>query len=430
MTVRNCRRSAISLQHAASKVISTAIERATVDHRGWSMSTIVSPTSESRATHQTAVERQQGSPRFVAAAPGRRTTDSFWAPRHASVGIVNDEYEAKLVHQLRYRVYVHELGVHPENVDSERDELVGQLDPWSFLWYARENGAVVGTIAQTIIGPDFDLSRIPSALELDSFPRSATRPIGFSSRFAIAPDHRSTWVLPSLARHTYAHGRELGAKFDFMVTAPSLVPLFERLGYVRYTESAFHMRRVGLLLPMVLPATDHEHLRNVRSAFLPSTAYFRDEPGWGEWLRATRPIIGVYYGSDARREERAAVLAQRMQLPVNIAVELSSMSFVHHFPAGTLLLREGDRVTCSFLALDGQLSHTQGDGGEPGSAYAPDGVAFSRATIRCETDAAVLSLPDSAFRRLMRRHPEHGARLQGLFGEASGPGDEDARLRR
>lgn len=54
------------------------------------------------------------------------------------------------------------------------------------------------------------------------------------------------------------------------------------------TESAFHASDVGLLIPMVLPATDHDHLRSVRSACLPAAAYFRAEPEWGAWLRAMR----------------------------------------------------------------------------------------------------------------------------------------------
>jgi hypothetical protein len=46
-------------------------------------------------------------------------------------------------------------------------------------------------------------------------------------------------------------------------------------------------------------------------------------------------------------------------------------------------------------------------------------VAFSRATIRCEADAQVLSVPDVAIARLVRRYPEHGARLHGLLEQAS-----------
>lgn len=298
--------------------------------------------------------------------------------------------------------------------------MVGALDRWSSLWYAREGDAVVGTLAQTIIGPGFDLSRLPPELELDDFPCSLSCPLGFSSRFAIVPDRRSTWVLPSLARYTYAHGRALGAKFDFMVTSPAHVPLFERLGYLRYTASAFHAKDVGILIPMVMPATDHEHLRSVRSACLSAAAHFEDEQEWGDWLRATHPMIGAYYESDVGHEQCGTALVERTGLPLNVAVELSAMSFVHHFPAGTSLRREGDRVRCTFVALQGQLSVGRSDDGDPSTRRrAPDGVEFSRATIRCESKAVVLCIPDSAVTRLERRYPEHAPCLQELVMRAS-----------
>jgi hypothetical protein len=383
------------------------------------------------------IERGAASLDLVRAAGSRprRVTDPTWAPRHATVGMVGHEREARHVYQLRYRVYIHEQGRRPDGVDWERCELVDPLDPCSCLWYARDGESVVGTITQTIIGADFDLTRLPSALQLDAFPRSASCPLGYSSRFAIAPDHRSTWVLASLARYSYAHGRGLGGKFDFMATNPGLVPLFERLGYIRYTTSAIHTNiqsnDVGLLIPMVLPATDYEHLRNVRSACLPAAAHFPAEPKWGAWLRATHPIIGIYYGSDVRHERRGAAIAQRIQIPMHIAAELSSMSFVHHFPAGTPLRRAGDRVTYSFLALDGQVSVNRVEGADEAAlACAPDGVAFSRVSIQCETDAVVLCVPDAAVIRLQRRYPEHAARLQRLVARGSAGDMEDAHVLR
>ena len=342
--------------------------------------------------------------------------DPSRAVRRRTVGIALNDRDASLVCQLRYRVYIHEQGRRPAGVDWARRELVDHLDPYSCLWYARDGEALVGTIAQTIVGPDFDVSRLPSELELDGFPRSASRPIAFSSRFAIAPDYRSTWVLPSLARTCYAHGRKCGAKFDFMATNPSLVPLFERLGYVRYTATAIPESDVGLLIPMVLPATDYEHLRKVRSACLPAVAHFPPEPKWGEWLRAMHPIIDVYYDTEREQDESVATLVQRLGIPVQVAIELSSMSFVHHFPAGTPLRQDGDRVTYTMLALNGHLGvrRTEYDGDMP-PARAPDGVAFSRAVIRCETDAVVLCVPDAAVARLQRRYPEHSDGLQELL---------------
>jgi GNAT superfamily N-acetyltransferase len=357
-------------------------------------------------------------PVMPAYTPDPLITDPLWTPPYAAVGIARNEHEARQVFQLRYRVYIHEQGRRrAEGIDWERGELTDPLDPWSYLWHVRDAEAIVGTIAQTIIGPDFDLSRLPPALELESF--HATCLIGFSSRFAIAPDYRGAWVFPSLARYTYAHGRKLGGKFDVMVTNPGLVSLFERLGYVRYTASSIHAKEIGLLIPMVLPATDHAHLRRFRSACLPAAAHFEPEPEWGAWLRTTRPIIGEYYGSDARHEQCARVVARQLHIPLHVAAELTTMSFAHRFPAGAPLLLGGDRVVCAFMPVEGQLGiHQAAIEDEPVTDRSPDGVALSRTAIRCETNALVLCVPIAGLLRLMRRHADHRHALQELMHQA------------
>lgn len=368
--------------------------------------------------------------RFRSDSLGAQVRNSTWAPKHVTVAMARSQYEARRILQLRYQVYTHEMGARLDGTDVERRELSDSLDPYSFLWYAQENGVVVGTIAQTMIGGDFDLSMLPAELALENFPRSASRPVGFSSRFTIAPDHRGSWVLPSLARYTYAHGRELGAKFDVMLTRPALVPLFERVGYLRYTTSAFRLRDFDLLIPMVLPATDYEHLRNVRSACLPCAMHFPHEPEWGAWLRGNHPIIETYYESDARHEQRAAALVRRTALPLHIALELSAMSFVHHFQSGTSLHEPGDRMTCSYLLLQGQLRVKRGDESSSSERrHASDGVPFTRDTIRCEGEAAVLCIPDSAFARVVRRYPEQAALVQQVLEEASSTTDSEELLR-
>jgi len=225
------------------------------------------------------------------------------------------------------------------------------------------------------------------------------------------------WVLPSLARYSYAYGRLNAGKFDFMVTNPALVPLFERLGYLRYTETATYAHdKVGLLIPMVLPATDYQHMTEVRSVCLPATTHFPSEPEWGAWLRAKFPAIGMYYGSDQRLAMQSVSLSKQSQLPVEIAIELGSQGFVHHFPADTILRRVGDRVTYTFILLEGRIvAHTPDEKRNSLLEVASDGTTFSPRSIHCETDAVVLCVSDSAVQRLQRRYPEYSARLQCLL---------------
>jgi hypothetical protein len=338
--------------------------------------------------------------------------DRSRAHRNPVVGVAEDERETSLVRQLRFRVYVREQGKHFDEIDWTRGELPDPLDTVSRLWYAREDSTAVGTLAQTIIGPEFDLSRLPSGLGVEHFPVSSSRPLGFSSRFVIAPGYRSTWVPAGLARHSYVYGRRRGGTFDFMATHPGLVPLFERLGYVRYTASGIRSPDIGLLIPMVLPGADHEHLLRTRSILFAVAREFSPEPESGAWLRSAHPIIRVYY--DQRQSQRRACVARvadRIGIPVAVASDLLSTSFVHHFPAGTTLRLPGDRVTYTFVDFEGTLSFTAMKG-ELECPCAPDAVPFSRVSIRCETDAVVLCVPDTSVLRVARRYREQCSRLR------------------
>lgn len=365
----------------------------------------------------------------VHGAPGHHRIEHQSVGAHATVGMVATSQEATEVFRLRYRVFVHEQGRRGDDIDWARGELRGRLDACSHLWHARDGHATVGTVTQTMIGPGFDLSLLPMGLELDRF-RTEVGVIGYSSRFAIEPTHRSRWVLPSLAQHSYAHGRTLGGKLDVIAANPTLVPLYERLGYVRYTAWGVQAKGVGLLIPLVLPATDLAHLRRVRSACLPAAEQFADEPEWGAWLRAAHPMIGRYHESDLRAERFSAVLHERTNLPVHVAVELSEMSFVHCFPAGTPLLRQGDRVTCAYVAMEGELSvsRRRDDGDEEAPRRAADGVAYARVAMWCETDAVVLCVPLTAIARLRRRYVEHSDRLLELL--PSSIGDDQSNVPR
>jgi GNAT superfamily N-acetyltransferase len=333
-------------------------------------------------------------------------------PRDARIGIAVDEHAKSRIRRLRYSVYVREQGLSQDGADHQHGELRDPLDEASSLWYAEEGERIVGTTTQTIIGPHFDLRQLSPAYALETFPRSESAPLSFCSRFVIAPDYRGTWVLPSLVRHLYVQARMQGGRFGFMNTFPGLVPLYERVGYVRYTHSVIHQKGFGLVIPMVMPGTDHEHLRKVRSACLPASQYFPDEPEWGAWLRENHPLIKVYYGPDLWREAWHAAVARQLSLPANVASDLAAMSFVHMFSAGTVLRRAGERVTCAFLALHGKLGIERcADAPTSESPCAPDGVDLARETLRCKTDSTVICIPETAIARAARRHPEYAARL-------------------
>jgi hypothetical protein len=326
------------------------------------------------------------------------------------------------VRALRYEVCVYEQGRNPSGTDVDRREVSDVLDTVANIWCARDDGRLVGTISQAIIGSEFDFSAVHPALELEGFPRSPKHPLSYTGRAALAPTHRKSWVLPSLIRHCYVHGRALGGRFDFMMTNPGLVPLFERIGYLRYTTSVCHAPlEGGLLIPMVLPATDHGHLKRVRSACLSAVSRFAAEPEWGAWLRASHPIIDMYYGNEDRSPLRAAALAAWLRVPLDVAAELYASSFIHRFPAGTTLRVPGDRVTATFLAVNAPLRVVPMRADDTPMRAALDGVPAARTTLQCERDTVIVCVPDGAVVRAVRKSDVWAKHLEHMLWHADLP---------
>lgn len=314
--------------------------------------------------------------------PGARAVAAARVPAGATLRAVRTEAERAAVYRLRYDVYVEEQGKRPHGADHGRRWLTDELDDASVTLYAEEGGHVVGTVRRTDPGRGYDFRSQPAALEIERFPLDAGNAVTLCSRFVVAADHRHSWVAPALLVDMYARGRQVGAVFNLIATNPALVPLYERLGYVRYTAGG-HLADVGLLVPMVLVLTDHEHLRRTRSCLALAVADHPHDPRWSAWLRATFPLVGDYYSADA------PAVASSLLAPAGLSAEcvrqLARRCFVHRFAAGDVLRRAGDRDTCCFVVLSGRLAWT--DGGETAGETDP------APRLRCEDDAEVLCVP-------------------------------------
>lgn len=351
------------------------------------------------------------------AAPARTGPEVRWAESP-------DEREA--IYRLRYDVYVREQDKTYAAADHGARTLSDPLDAASRLWYAAHSGSLVGSLRVTVVRPCFDASLLEPRLQLRAFPCTDDRPLSFSSRFVVGPSLRGTAVMSSLVVHAYAHVRSLGVPFDLMTTSPALVPLFERLGYVRYTHDAIETADAGVLIPMALATGDHDHLRDVRSAFLPATREFQAEPEWAAWLRERFPRVRAYYGARAR-EEAVALVAEALSVTPALASDLAALGFVHRFAAGDRLQRAGDRLTCTYIPLDARLrvaparhgTSPASDvvkpvGGDDGSAVASVGRSVEPGSrvqrdVLCEAGGRVLCLPEAALTLAARRAPERAA---------------------
>ena len=90
--------------------------------------------------------------------------------------------------------------------------------------------------------------------------------LGLSGTLMIDPKKRNSSALGILLGSAYKYGRERGVQFDFCNCAPSLVQLYEMLGYRRYKENITD-EDVGYRVPLVNVLEDVQHSQFIQSPF-------------------------------------------------------------------------------------------------------------------------------------------------------------------
>jgi hypothetical protein len=172
--------------------------------------------------------------------------------------------EREAIYQLRYQIYVEELGCAPEFADKERQALSEPIDSWAHNFYALLDGEIVGAVRRNL-RRDGPLEH-EKLYDFDRFKPYYPEQVSMSTKLVISPRKRGSLVLKQLCLKNYEFGQQQGIKFDFLDCWPHLINLYEHLGYRRYKTSVNHPE-AGYMTPMVL-VEDLDHLEKVGSPFV------------------------------------------------------------------------------------------------------------------------------------------------------------------
>ena len=189
-------------------------------------------------------------------------------PDKIRVGVAQTPAEKERIYAFRYRIYVEEMGKEGLSyADDSRKELRDDLDESALLFYAEDGGDVVATLRMHMDPTPEVLAYYGKTYELDRFADWSGAALSFSSRLMLAQRMRGTLTLYHLLSAAYEEDLRRGVEFDFCNCAPSLISLYEHLGYRRFTDN-FVDPDVGYRVPMVLLLRDMGHLTSARSPFL------------------------------------------------------------------------------------------------------------------------------------------------------------------
>ena len=342
--------------------------------------------------------------------------------------------EREAIYRLRYAVYVEEMGKAPGYADPERRALYDDLDDWAHLYYAEVDGEVVATLRLNL-GADRPLPPdLSQHYRLDDFADFQPADFSFSSRLMVARNWRASTVLGALLGRAYEDVRDRGVRFDFCNCVPSLVELYEQLGYRRFAPG-FMDEDTGYHVPCVLLTEDIAHLRAVRSPFARLARSRKNPPDTSLWFQSRFP---VYAGQVSRRlldrDRFWSLLSEKLHSsPVEGISLLSGLdeeearrfldtATVLRLRMGDRIIRYGDVGDEMFVILSGVAEAFGRVKGErrsltlmsPGEVFGE--VAFvgkmkRTADVVALTDMEVLVITQAYLRRVMRKEPAITAKV-------------------
>ena len=352
-----------------------------------------------------------------------------------SLAFATTDEERERIFRFRYQIYVTEMGKRPKDADHEAQTLRDELDNGEAdLLYATSEGEIVGTLRRNTL----DIVQLPASwrdrYRLDAFADYPPQALSYTSRAMVAAEWRGSTLFSKLLSQMYLRGQEKGVRFDFCNCAPSLIELYEQLGYRRYAD-AFVEHDVGYRVPLVWVVGDLEHLRAVRSPFLRTAIKFPDDPD-------ARARFATSFATHASRVNRRIVdadlfweiLAEKLHREPRHAIPLldgmteeEAQRFLH---SGTILqckqgesiLRRGDVGDELFVVLEGWLEaqRTVGTLAASIALFGPGQVfgelAFLNrrartADVIARTDASLLVITQTFLRKSLLQSPDITARF-------------------
>ncbi|SMD03339.1 cyclic nucleotide-binding domain-containing protein [Sporomusa malonica] len=184
------------------------------------------------------------------------------------VRIAAHPWEKNEIYKLRYQVYVEEMGKPLESILRKRKQIIDAMDDRSILIYVKAGSEIAATLRVTIASVEDYPADLVDTFQLHKFKTVHADPsnsyFGLVTKIAAKPHYRSSPAFYLMLVESYRLLSAQKVTFCFGGCNPSVVPLYERLGFRRFTKN-FTDPGYGLLVPLVMMIQDIEHMKAIKS---------------------------------------------------------------------------------------------------------------------------------------------------------------------
>ena len=343
------------------------------------------------------------------------------------------EAERNAIYRQRYEIYVEEMQRYGSIADHTNRWLVEDVDEASRLFYAVQDGRLVGSIRLTL-GLDGGLSdalvdKYSLAPFLEEVPADQ---IIVGERFMVDPAYRGADVLFEMFTTYMRLVNELRIQLMIGDCEPHLLNVYQALGFRPYAERNINSPDAGYLIPLVVVAEDFDYVKILGSPLGEVMMDFGDDrrvPACVDRLvdlpsgvTSERLVdIASYWGQVYKAlEEVEAHLTSLFDGLEDEQAQLCLLkSTIIDCQAGDRILKKGNTAQNLYVLLDGVVEVRDGDELlaviTPGEVFGEMAFLLARprsADVYALADATrVMSLSESSLRGLIRDQPEVAAML-------------------
>ena len=347
------------------------------------------------------------------------------------IHLATTEEERNGVFGLRYDIYVEEMGRYQTVADHENRRLVEPEDETGHIFYAAEDGKVVGT-SRFSWGHDAPFSErqvkhYQMAPFLAEVPPEA---IMVGERGMVVPRLRGSDLFKEMNEATKRFINEQRIQLVFGACEPHLLSLYLGQGMRTFAEQNINSPEAGYLIPLITVVEDVEYLRRIGAKTLETARDFGadaripecvDRLVQGTVMSERLTASGVY-----REEVDEALdaldggrLGALNELTAEETTRCLDSSNIIECNAGDRVLKKGGVARNMFVLLEGTLE-VRDEGRllnvlSPGDIFGEIAFLLERprtADIFAATDGVrILSLSESTLRKLIADDPEAAAQI-------------------
>jgi len=343
------------------------------------------------------------------------------------------EDEKRAVYRFRYDVYVEEMGRYAGVADHENRLLVEPEDETGRIFYAAQDGEVVGTSRLSWGGDarfsERQIHHYALAPFLDEVPLEA---MGVGERGMVAKHLRGSPLFSEMRRASQRFSSERRIQLVFGACEPHLLSLYLGEGARTYAKENINSPEAGYLIPIVFVPEDVAHLRAIGSPEADVVKDFGADARVpecvdrlitmsGNVLSQRLTADGAYWQEvhSSLAEFADSRLSALDGLSEHDAARLLGKSNIIECHTGDRLFKKGGVARNMFVVLEGTLEVRDGDtllrvlG--PGDVLGEIAFLLERprsADVYAATDGVrVLSLSEGELRKMIASAPELSAQL-------------------